>query len=275
MSLIYNPATRQLIDRISDNLPHALLLEGVEGVGLASAARDIAWHDLAAVIQSTDSDGNVDVTTKGIIRIPQIRELIMQTRAKLMSRRVYIIDEADKMNVQAQNAFLKLLEEPVPHVHIILTSHAPNKLLPTVLSRVQRIHMQPITTAESKQLITKHGITDPRTTQQLLFLADGRPAALTRLIDNPKDLSDQAAVMSDARDFIQGAPYQRAMIAMRYASDRTKALTLLASAQAIVAFSIRSNPTPKLVATANKLSDASEHITANGNARLQLMDLVV
>ena len=45
MSLLYNPETKQLLDKVTTDMPHALLLEGPAGVGLSTIARDLAWHD--------------------------------------------------------------------------------------------------------------------------------------------------------------------------------------------------------------------------------------
>lgn len=275
MSPIYNPDTKKLLDRTTDNLPHALLLEGANGVGLLTAARGIAWRELAGVVQPTDIDGHTDLSAKGVIRVPQIRELIVQARSKFTSRTIFIIDEADKMNPQAQNAFLKLLEEPAPNIHFILTAHNPHTLLPTVLSRVQRLAIKPISAEDSKALITKLGITDPRKTQQLLFMASGKPAELSRLIANEKLFSEQAKLMADARTLIQGKPYQRAIIVGQYYSDRAKTLQLLTLAQSIISFTLASNPSRELVAMADRLADTYDRILANGSTRLQLMNFVV
>lgn len=274
-SPIYNPDTKQLLDRTIDKLPHALLLEGVNGVGLLTAAKAIAWRELAGIVQPTDADGNTDLSAKGVIRVPQIRELIQGTRGKFTTRAVFIIDEADKMNPQAQNAFLKLLEEPAPNIHFILTAHNPHTLLPTVLSRVQQLRLKPITAEDSKALITKLGVTDPRKTQQLLFMASGKPAELSRLIANEKLFSEQAKLMGDARTLIQGKPYQRAIVVGQYYSDRAKTLELLTLAQSIISFSLATNPSRELVAMANRLADTYDRILANGSTRLQLMNFVV
>ncbi len=274
-SPIYNPDTKQLLDRTIDRLPHALLLEGAVGVGLLTAAKAIAWRELAGITQPTDADGNTDLSAKGVIRVPQIRELITVTRGKFTGPQIFIIDDADKMNVQAQNAFLKLLEEPAPNIHFILTAHHPHTLLPTVLSRVGRLTIKPISNEDSKALIANMGITDPRKVQQLLFMASGRPAALSRLITDEKLFNEQAKLMSDARALIQGKPYQRTIIVAQYYSDRAKTLQLLTLAQSIIGFTLATNPSRELVDMADRLADTYDRIYANGSTRLQLMNFVV
>ncbi len=75
------------------------------------------------------------------IKIEQIRELqkMFSYRSGSSGRKVYIIDEADKMTVQASNSLLKFLEEPpAPAVAILLSENAQT-LLPTIRSRVQLV----------------------------------------------------------------------------------------------------------------------------------------
>lgn len=60
------------------------------------------------------------------------------------ARKVYLITEAEKMTVQAQNALLKTLEEPPSYVVIVLMTSNVNTLLPTILSRCVMLHMKPV-----------------------------------------------------------------------------------------------------------------------------------
>ena len=274
-SPIYNQETAELITRVSDSLPQALLLEGKMGVGLSTIAKAIAWRNLAGLIQPTNTDGQVDTSAKGIIRVPQIRELLVQTRGKFTTRQVYVIDEADKLNIQAQNAFLKLLEEPAPNIHFILTAHNASKLLPTVRSRVQRLVVKPVSTPDVKKLVKKLGVLEPRKEQQLLYLADGLPAELTRLISSDTYFASQAELIGDARTLIQGKPYQRTLVVSRYYSDRAKTLQLLEVTQTIILHSLATSPSTELVAAADRLATTYERILANGNTRLQLMNFVL
>ncbi len=58
--------------------------------------------------------------------------------------RVCIVDAADDMNTNAANALLKILEEPPPNAVLLLVSHAPGSLLPTIRSRCRRLPLQPL-----------------------------------------------------------------------------------------------------------------------------------
>ncbi len=72
----------------------------------------------------------------GAIRWVQNRLTLSKNEAR---KRVCIIEDADRMNVNTANAFLKTLEEPPPDTVIILTTSKANSLLPTILSRCQRV----------------------------------------------------------------------------------------------------------------------------------------
>ncbi|HBO59667.1 MAG TPA: DNA polymerase III subunit delta' [Alphaproteobacteria bacterium] len=80
------------------------------------------------------------------IRIDDIREAeaFMHLTAGAGKKRVLIIDAADDMNVHAANALLKSLEEPPPETAILLLSHAPGKLLPTIRSRCRKVVLKPL-----------------------------------------------------------------------------------------------------------------------------------
>lgn len=69
--------------------------------------------------------------------------------------KIYIVDEAQKMTPQAQNAFLKTIEEPPEYAVIILLAENPDALLPTVLSRCVRLDLKPVSEEEIKEFLMK------------------------------------------------------------------------------------------------------------------------
>ncbi|MEC8063604.1 MAG: AAA family ATPase [Pseudomonadota bacterium] len=76
------------------------------------------------------------------IKIDTIRSLIEKAhQTQDTKNQVIIIQEADKLNTQAANALLKVLEEPKPNLYFLLTTQHWSKLLPTIRSRVGRIRM--------------------------------------------------------------------------------------------------------------------------------------
>ena len=102
---------------------------------------DVAIVREERAAKAADPYYHIEIPRATAIHIAQIRELRLSLSRSLSGakRRVIIISEAHKMNEQAQNAFLKTLEEPHSDTLIILTSSNANALLPTIHSRVQEI----------------------------------------------------------------------------------------------------------------------------------------
>lgn len=274
MSLVLHPRTDQLISRLAEHLPQSLLISGETGVGLGSIAKQLAGKHVVALIEPTDAKDKID-HARGTISVETIRRLYEQTRARQTERQVVIIDDADRMSHGSQNAFLKLLEEPNEHVYFILTSHQPKRLLPTIRSRVQEAVILPITDEQTQSVILAIGETDPRKQAQLKFIASGLPAKLTRLVQDEAYFADEAQAMSDARVFIQGASFEKLVLANKYAASREKAVQLLDSALMIVRRSISGNPEPRLVHQLERLLAAREAIDANHHIKLQLTQIVL
>ncbi|MBM3324516.1 MAG: hypothetical protein FJY66_02480 [Calditrichaeota bacterium] len=89
------------------------------------------------------------------ILIEQIRILIRQAYRKPFQarRKVFILFHADRMNLNTQNAFLKVLEDPPPDTHFLLASEGEGALLPTIQSRCQRIAFPPILEADIEEAL--------------------------------------------------------------------------------------------------------------------------
>ena len=87
--------------------------------------------------------------------------------------KVYIIDPADRMTVEASNALLKALEEPPPHVTLILVSSEPASLLPTIVSRCQKVAFQLAGTRAIEGKLREDGL-DAQTAAAIARLSGGR-----------------------------------------------------------------------------------------------------
>jgi DNA polymerase III subunit delta' len=83
---------------------------------------------------------------KSMITVDEVRKLknYFSLSAADGGRRVAIIDAVDEMNTAAANALLKLLEEPPPNVTLLLISHQPSRLLPTIRSRCRELRLSPL-----------------------------------------------------------------------------------------------------------------------------------
>lgn len=270
---ILHPTTEIQIGSLRHSLPQGIILAGDRGVGLKTIALWLAADNLAGIVAPTDVKGATD--EDGSISVDATRQLYQDTRAKQSSRQIYIIDDADRMTASAQAAFLKLLEEPSPMTHFILTSHHSSLLASTILSRVQQTIVHPITDVQTVEFIKHLGIIDQTRRIQLQYIAKGLPAELQRLHGNEEHFAMRAKIITDARTFLQAPAYDRLMIASRHQSDRPATLALIDCTLMILRQAIRTKPDVAIVNQLEKLLSLRENIAAQHNIRLQLTRFVL
>lgn len=272
---LINPASELTLALLMKDLPQALLLTGPVGVGLSTIAKFVA-SEVGNITLTVlpEKDEKVDIE-KGVISVVSIRRLYTQTRSIQTGKLIIVIDYAERMGHQAQNAFLKLLEEPGTGIYFILATHTPSKLLPTVSSRAQSLELRPISQKQTEAFIDELGVTGPKKRSQLLFMASGLPAELARLAQDEAYFESRSTIMRDARDLLQGTTYRKLLVANSYKDNRDLALTLLTDASHILKHSISEKPQDSLIAQINDLLYAYQQIQANGNIRLCLARLVL
>ena len=267
---VFNQTTKRQLEQFALHLPGALLITGAEGIGLTSAALEVSLRS-KAVVQTVlpEKDEKIDIE-KGSITVDSIRRLYSITKTIEPSGRIIIIDYAERMAKTAQNAFLKLLEEPTEGTHFILLTHQPGLLLPTILSRAQRLDMRPITPEQSNDLLDSLKVRDERQKAQLLFIAGGFPAELARLAGDSAYFESRSEIIKDAREYVVGNSYARLLIAKKYKDDRTKALLVLADAMKLLQKTLVNGGDDSSIATIAQLEKVYGRIQGNGNIRLQM-----
>jgi DNA polymerase III subunit delta' len=156
-------------------LPHAILLSGPRGIGKATLAFRLARFLLAksddmlggpaegglavdpnsSVFHRVASGGHADLLTveraydprrrrlRSEIIVDDTREIVgfFRLTAAEEGWRIVVVDGAEELNRNAANALLKILEEPPRRGLLLLVSHSPGRLLPTVLSRCRRLSL--------------------------------------------------------------------------------------------------------------------------------------
>ena len=162
---------------IRNRLSHAYSFEGVVGMGKLTLAKIFATailcHDkeeaacekcisCRKMLSGNHPDFTIISSEKSSIGIEEIRNIQDKIIVKPIEseRKVYIIDQADKMTAQAQNCLLKTLEEPPPYVVIILCVSNINAILKTIQSRCTRINFDNYSNEEIKSIICTQNVSD-------------------------------------------------------------------------------------------------------------------
>jgi DNA polymerase-3 subunit delta' len=197
-SLTGNSRVKEVLKRMlaTSRLPGALLFVGEEGIGKKLFALEVARalncrtpvdleacgtcsactrileinyptsvdsDDWKQMIWTNHRDVGMVVAPKRVLRVEQMRAIEREANFRPVEgkARVFLIDEADKLNDNSANALLKVLEEPPSTSHLILITSRPAMLLPTILSRCQLIRFAPLSPAEIEGYLTKNKLVDP------------------------------------------------------------------------------------------------------------------
>lgn len=254
---------------IQQHLPHALIIEGEEGLATREVAEQIAANTPSDIIRLTPEDGKSTISTE------QVRDLTAKLRTYATVRRVIIIDPADAMTESAQNALLKALEEPGAQTHFLLVTSRRSQLLATIQSRCQSLVLHRTSPAQDAALLADTTLT-PAERQQLLFLAAGRPALLHRLIEHPTLRHEHISIATDAKQLLASPRDYEALCCLQRYHDRSRALILIETMLAILRWRAYHSPTAPIPRQQiDRLLDVQSHLRRNGHVRMCLLQLVV
>ena len=170
--LVGNERIKHELSNVSEP-SHAYMFTGPEGIGKFLFAKEFAnkflcisenkpCYKCKACIQFA-SNNNMDFyiidSLENSIKIKQIRDMISKIYEKpiLSNKKVYIINNADKMTTEAQNCLLKILEEPPQYVMIILIVSNEHAMLNTIKSRCIKIRFEKIDNDELANYLEKNG----------------------------------------------------------------------------------------------------------------------
>ena len=234
--LFGNEATKARIGRaITDGtLPHAFLVSGPEGSGKATLATEIAaalncerrgggelpCHTCNSCRRIKDGsfidvkwlEKPKDKMTIGVGEVRTFRE-DMFLSATESDYKVYIIDDADKMTPNAQNALLKVFEEPPANVVIFMLTESDDAILTTIKSRAQYVAMERFDEdgliAYFKSRGTRLPVASEEAMRELMMCADGRIGRAKELVEGGAEEARAARELTES--FIaalkQSTPY--------------------------------------------------------------------
>lgn len=278
--LLFHERTQRQVHTLINRLPQSLIIEGASGSGVKTVAEYLAGELNAETIlikpKKMKNNQPVVDEQEGSIIIHDIRQLYEQTRGKTIQRQVFILDTGERsMTTGAQNAFLKLLEEPRSGVHFIIATHKLDEFLPTVRSRSQILHITPLKSTQIETLLTTRGVTDPAKRARIAFMGRGLPALITRLAEDDAFYDERVAIVLDAKALIGGSPYDTYPVAHKYRDKRPEALLLLEDICIQLRVIMRSQPDSRYAHKITRCLEAHQRITNGGNIRLQLANAML
>jgi DNA polymerase III delta' subunit len=174
--------------------------------------------------------------------------------------RVAIVEHAERMNEDAQNALLKTLEEPPAGVTLILCADEEDRLLPTVRSRCVRLRVAPLGIRAIEELLADRGVADGPAAARLARIAGGRPGLALAYARLPEAVTIRDEIARTILDLLSAASADR-LVAGRELIERAAALeTALSPAVA------PAGPPARLPRGATRSGRAAEIVASPGSS---------
>lgn len=285
--IIGHESQLELLDRIvaGKKVHHSFLFTGPEGIGkkviaqsfghrLITQSIDMPW----IICENFNSDlhyifpeiveKNKKITIKDI-SVEQTRNAKKAlSLAADKHAKVLIIDDAHRMTTAAQNALLKTLEEPVVNSYIILVTHNPHKILPTVRSRCFDLQFSILTDMQLQEMFAQELHVED---------AQGRPGYLHQLHNDPEFRTLITYARTQLQELFQKKLHERMTLAQELAKKDDRYITLFFTVW-IYRIWRAAHATKKyqLLRAAEKIEDFLQTLQrTNVNKQLALEDLLI
>ncbi|MBN2306950.1 DNA polymerase III subunit [Candidatus Peregrinibacteria bacterium] len=184
-----------------DKLTHAYLFHGPKDTGKFTVASVLAKILLCPnnlchqcrdcrLVKAGSHPDLIQMLDKGeSIKIDDVRALVKKTNLTSQGkRRIVLIENLERMPLEAQNSFLKTLEEPAGETIFLMTSTQLKKIVPTILSRVRQMEFSLVPDDLMRKEL-RGRFKDHTDFEEVLQMAQGRPGLAIRLLSEPPALA--------------------------------------------------------------------------------------
>jgi len=276
-NIVIHPVTSKHITAFTDKPSHALLLLGPKGSGKFALAKKIA-EAILGIPTITDYPYSLHMvpegTSIGIEAIRRIEQfLTLKVPGKELYRRVIIIEQAERLSLEAQNALLKNLEEPPADTLILMTATHASGLLSTIRSRAQTIV---VNKPDSLTLSQQFPHIDPAIYARAHAMSGGRPGLLSELLtetDHPLNLAADYA-----RQLLSKSMYNRLLLVDELARKPDLAANVTLILQQMAHISLQTATGVAFARWQNVLTasyQASEALAGSAQPKLVLTNLML
>lgn len=281
VDLLLHTNVQQAVTELLLNKPHATLLLGPSGAGKRTLARHISNRLLGSNATSTSAYYN-EIAPDKSITIEQVRLLtkflLLKVPGTAAIRRVAVLLHADTMTIEAQNALLKLLEEPPDDTMLLLTAEQAHSLLPTIRSRVQTIQVTSATKQQASTYFTEKGSSTAEI-ERAYSISAGQIGLMSAMLAGGAD-HELAQDIIRAKDLLQLSNFERLTQVDLLAKNKEDLPNLLLAFKRIAQSALNhaadnqnAEQTQSWHARLSCINSAERALNRNANTKLLLTDL--
>ena len=284
--LVLSTGTQRAVEQFLKRPSHALLLVGPAGSGKAALAGSVAARVLQIEENLLDTYPylhRVQPQDAKQISIEAIRGVIHFMTLKTPNytpgsvSRVIIIQDAQLLTVQAQNALLKMVEEPPDGTLLILTADSAQSLLPTVRSRARQLQVQSPDSDMLRAHFKENGFIQ-QDIEKALLMSGGLPGLMQALLTQSTGHPLMAA-SAIARDLLQKTAFERLIAAEELGKERQLALDTLLILSRMANIALQQADKTASARQWHKVFEAShvahQQIAGNAQPKLALLNFVL
>ena len=263
-------------------LSHAYIFSGPEAVGKLTVAKKFA-----ELLGANPSEGRVFLDEGNPIGIDEIREMTKDffKTSYTENKRVIIIENAERMSIEAENSILKFLEEPPKNLVIIFTTKNYFLLLPTIISRMRVMHFHLLKKDLIKTVIKEEKLGEEEL-EEALQIASGRIGILKKIIKDPHFLFETRENHNLFTKMTNGKlSVAETFTVTEEMSDKEKRENLKDFLESLMFFlrslilrSAKKGDREQVISTLNKINifrETLKNIERNANLRLSLENMIL